>query len=661
MFQLVQISKGYGHKQLFEGISWHLRSSQRVGLVGPNGAGKTTLLRIITNTVEPDEGEVILQKGVKLGLLSQEPVLRDGASVLEEVKVATADLDRIADELHSLEAELGDADPAVLERYGQLSEEFERRGGYRAESDAKRVLCGLGFREEELNESASKFSGGWRMRIALARLLLAKPDVLLLDEPTNHLDLESLEWLENHLAQWDGAIVTVSHDRYFLNRTCDIIAALTPQGIKLYHGNYDRYLKQRDEQASLLRKQYDQQQAEIAKTQAFIDRFRSKATKAAAVQSRIKQLEKLERIELPATSKNLRGFAFPQPPRSGRLVAELEGASKAWGNNAVYEGLDLSIERGWKVALVGVNGAGKSTLLKMLSGATELTAGSRRLGHNVSVGYFAQHQLETLDGRHSVLQALEDVADIENYKLIRGLLGAFLFSGTDVEKSISVLSGGEKARVALARMLLRPVTLLMMDEPTNHLDMESRASLEDALRRYDGTVIVVSHDRYFINAVCDRVLEIDSGSASWYLGNYDEYLQKKRVEGEALGISGGDTIRTSSGLMEKPSAGGLRVDDKARKRHEAALRQAVYRATKELKKELVSLEVSIGEMETFIADLDAVLSDAEVYQDGGKAQELLRQRREVDEKLEAAMLQWEQLEESIETATKRAEAEVSAK
>ncbi|MEC8024339.1 MAG: ABC-F family ATP-binding cassette domain-containing protein [Myxococcota bacterium] len=660
MFQLLNVSKSFGHKLLFDELSWHVRGATRIGLVGPNGAGKTTLLRIITGDVEPDDGQLILQKGVKLGLLSQEPVLQSGTSVLEETKIATAHLDALAATLRDYELRLGDASQQELERYGELTDEFERLGGYQADTEARRVLCGLGFRDEELELPANTFSGGWRMRIALARLLLARPDVLLLDEPTNHLDLESLDWLEGHLAQWEGAVVTVSHDRYFLNRTCQVIAELSPVGIKTYHGNFDQFLQQRDAADELQRKQYEQQQGEIAKTQAFIDRFRSKATKAAAVQSRMKQLEKLERVELPQSRKQLRGFAFPQPPRTGRIVAELENASKAWDETSVYSNLDLSIERGWKVALVGVNGAGKSTLLKMLAGSTDLTSGSLRLGHNVTVGYFAQHQLETLESGHSVLQSLESVADIENYKLIRGLLGAFLFSGEDVEKKIGVLSGGEKARVALARMLLSPVSLLMMDEPTNHLDMESRASLEDALKRYDGTVLVVSHDRYFINAVCDRVLEIDKGSARWYLGNYDEYLAKKSSEADEVGTQH-EQLADLGHYGEPPASANtvLRNSDKARKRHEALVRQAVYKATRHLKDELASLEGRISAQEDRLAQLDSVLAAAETYDDPKHAQDLVRQRAELDHALELDMSRWEELELEIEDATTHAEQSVA--
>ena len=659
MFQLLNISKSFGHKLLFDELSWHVRGATRIGLVGPNGAGKTTLLRIITGDVEPDDGQLILQKGVKLGLLSQEPVLQSGTSVLEEAKFATAHLDALAATLRDYEVRLGDASQQELERYGELTDEFERLGGYQVDTEARRVLCGLGFRDEELELPANTFSGGWRMRIALARLLLARPDVLLLDEPTNHLDLESLDWLEGHLAQWEGAVVTVSHDRYFLNRTCQVIAELSPRGIKTYHGNFDQFLRQRDAADELQRKQYEQQQAEIAKTQAFIDRFRSKATKAAAVQSRVKQLEKLERVELPQSRKQLRGFAFPQPPRTGRIVAELENASKVWDEAAVYSNLDLSIERGWKVALVGVNGAGKSTLLKMLAGSTELTSGSLRLGHNVTVGYFAQHQLETLEGNHSVLRSLESVADIDNYKLIRGLLGAFLFSGEEVEKKISVLSGGEKARVALARMLLSPVSLLMMDEPTNHLDMESRASLEDALTRYDGTVLVVSHDRYFINAVCDRVLEIDKGSARWYLGNYDEYLAKKSSESDGVGVEHAQWADLDNDGEHPASANTvLRNTGKARKRYEALVRQAVYKATRHLKDELTSLEGRISAQEVRLAQLDSILAAAETYDDPKHAQDLVKQRAELDHALESDMSRWEELELEIEDATTHAEQSV---
>ena len=654
MIQLVGVGKRFGHKLLFDGLSWHIKRGQRIGLLGPNGAGKTTLLRLICGHIEIDGGQIVQGKGLTVGLLDQEQVFEATKTVLEEVRKAGGETETIERELHSLEQRLGDADAETLQRYGELQDRFEAIGGYKAEADAKRVLCGLGFTEPELYEPASKFSGGWRMRIALARLLLSSPDVLLLDEPTNHLDLESLAWLEGHLALYPGAVVAVSHDRYFLNRAVDRIADLGPTGVTIYTGNYDKFLERREADRELLEKRFKLQQDEIAKTERFIERFRFKNTKAAAVQSRVKALEKLERIEIPQDSRGMRGFKFPQPPRTARNVAELRGATKAWGDNVVYEGLDLTIERGRRVALVGVNGAGKSTLLKVLADATPLQSGTLSLGSHVKVGYFGQHQVEELNPAATVLQEMDAVADVETYPMVRGLLGAFLFSGEDVDKQVSVLSGGEKARLALCKLLLNPVALLLMDEPTSHLDLQSRSMLEDALMRYEGTLVVVSHDRYFINAVCDHVLEVDRGAVAWHQGNYDAYVYKQAQLAQAAEETDG-LLRTSSGLVEKTDKGST-GGGKNKKREEAEARQRISKATSGLKKELGKLETAIEKLEARMVAIDASLGDPAIYEEKGRAQELTTERVRTDKDLSTAYERWEALEEEEEEAAEAARA-----
>jgi len=660
MIQLVGIEKRFGPKLLFGSLGWHIRRGERVGLVGPNGAGKSTLLKIICGHIEPDDGHVVFSRGIGVGLLAQEQEFTGDLTVLDEVRQGGGELEAVQAELATTEATLGD-EQGALERYGQLQARFEALGGYTAEAEAKQVLCGLGFTDEELSQPANRFSGGWRMRISLARLLLTAPDVLLLDEPTNHLDLESLVWLESHLAHYEGAVVVVSHDRYFLNRVSDRIAELTPRGIELYSGDYDKFVTEREARRELLVKKYDQQQQEIAKTKQFIERFRYKNTKAAAVQSRIKMLEKLELIEVPPSARSMRGFGFPQPARSGRFTVELEGLKKSWDDNVVYDGLDLTIERGWKVALVGVNGAGKSTLLKLLAGSTDLTGGKLQLGHNVKVGHFAQHQLESLDLDSTVLAEMERAADVETYPMVRTLLGAFLFSGEDVEKNVGVLSGGEKARLALARLLLHPVALLLMDEPTSHLDLESRASLEDALRRYEGTLVVVSHDRYFMNAVCNRVLEVDRGKVAWYLGSYDDYQWKKSEESAEQAAAGTTevAVRTSSGLKAKVAQTGQREDDRRRKRRQAQERQAIYKATKVLKAELETLQTTLETAEERMGQIDESLADPNTYS-SGEAPALISERAELDKAVTAHYERWESLESAVEEATEKAVAEVAA-
>ena len=646
MIQLVGVEKRFGPKLLFEGLSWHVRKGERIGLVGPNGAGKTTLLQIMAGTLETDAGQVVRTRGVRVGMLEQEHDFTSQRSVLEEVERASPELREVIGRLAEVEAQLEGANDAMLERYGVLRDRFEALGGYRAETQAKQVLCGLGFKESELTDPASRFSGGWRMRIALARLLLSEPDVLLLDEPTNHLDLESLAWLEGHLQVYQGAIVTVSHDRYFLNRTVKHIADLTPRGVRTYTGSYDDFTRQLEEEQSQLEKRQKQQQTDIAKAERFIERFRSKNTKATLVQSKIKALEKIERIEIHARPRAMRGFHFPQPGRSGRFVVEMKQVKKAYGDNVVYESLDLTIERGQRIALVGVNGAGKTTLLRMLAGTEGIEGGTLKLGHNVDVGYFAQHQLESLNPEASVMQEMEEVADLETYRLIRGLLGAFLFSGDDVDKPVAVLSGGEKARLAICRLLLFPCALLLLDEPTSHLDLTSRESLEDALQRYQGTLVVVSHDRFFINAVCNHVLEVyPGGEVRWYPGNYDEYLWKKAREAAELA-----ELAPEPGADTEESEG----DARARKRREAEERQRIYRATRELKKQLDSVEAEIETGEARMAEIDTVMGDAAIYQQPGKAQALGAERRKVEARVGAAYERWEVLEADIETATESA-------
>jgi len=654
VIQLVGVSKRFGHKLLFDELSWHIRRGERIGLVGPNGCGKTTLLRILSGGAESDEGQVVRSKGVAVGLLDQEQDFSGDRTVLEEVRRASTEMQELEARIAEIEARLDEHRPGDLETYGELQTRFEARGGYMAETEARRVLCGLGFTDEELSHAASRFSGGWRMRISLARLLLVKPDVLLLDEPTNHLDLESIAWLETHLAAYEGAVITVSHDRYYLNRACKHIAELTTGGVRIYTGDYDTFLEQREKDRELLIKRHGLQQKEIAKTEKFIERFRYKNTKAAAVQSRVKALDKLERIELPQSTREMRGFKFPQPGRSGRFVAELKDVRMAYGDNVVYDGLTLDIERGRKIALVGVNGAGKSTLLKILAEEAEISGGERKLGHNVNYGYFGQHQLEDLQVDLTVMQEMEGVADIQTYPLVRGILGAFLFSGDDVSKPVGVLSGGEKARLALCKLLLRPVTLMLMDEPTSHLDLQSRASLEDALARYTGTMVVVSHDRYFINEVCTHVLEVERGAVRWYPGNYDDYLWKKAQESEGEDAAQAQVVRTSGGLKGQAEVARPVDDERARKRQQAEERQRVYKATRALKKDLEAVQTRIEETEARMAAIDEELSQPEAYQAGGPGPQLLLERAGLETKLAADYEVWEQLEMAIEEATEQA-------
>jgi ATP-binding cassette subfamily F protein 3 len=532
MVQLEEISKSYGGQELFRGLSWRIPDGERIGLVGPNGAGKTTLCRLLAGVEEPDAGRISRPRDATVGYLPQEVAGSSAGSVLVEALAGFDDVWQVEREMEEVAAALGTApDGAQSERltarYGDLQHRFEALGGYRLETQAKAILSGLGFRPADVGRPLAEFSGGWRMRAALARLLLLRPSLLLLDEPTNHLDIESLEWLEGFLADYDGTVVLVSHDRYFLNRMVTSIADLGPAGVTVYPGDYDDYLAQRAARRELLEAQARNQAKRIAEIERFIERFRYQATKARQVQSRIKMLDRVERVEVERAARGIR-FAFPHPPRTGRRVAWLAGARKAYGDNVVYAGVDFEVERGERVALVGPNGSGKSTLLRMLAGVLPLDQGERALGAHVVVHYYAQHQLDALTPALTVLEELERAAPELGQTRLRTILGTFLFSGDAVEKKIAVLSGGEKARVALAKMLVRPAALLCMDEPTNHLDLGAREVLESALAHFQGTIVFISHDRYFINRIATKIVEVGGGAVTPHLGNYDDYLAAKQ-------------------------------------------------------------------------------------------------------------------------------------
>ncbi|MBI2560983.1 MAG: ABC-F family ATP-binding cassette domain-containing protein, partial [candidate division NC10 bacterium] len=474
MIQIENISKSFGGQVLFRDLTWHIARGQRIGLVGPNGAGKTTLCRILTGQMEVDSGQVRRAKSATIGYLPQEIATAGDGTVLGHLLAGFPEIERLEAEMELLAAEMAEvengASEDLMRRYGDLQHQHEALGGYSLEARAKAILSGLGFGPDDFFGPLTKLSGGWRMRVALGRLLLQAPDLLLLDEPTNHLDLESLQWLEEFLAAYEGTVVIISHDRYFLNRVVDRIAELELGRFALYVGDYDDYQAQKLARQEQIQAAQRTQAEQVEKMERFIRKFRYKATKARQVQSRIKQLDRMERVEVIRAPKRIH-FRMPQPPRSGTTVCELRRVRKAYGDKVVYAGVDLRLLRGDRVALVGVNGAGKSTLLKILAGALPFEGGDRVLGHNVSVHYYAQHQLDALNPQHSVLEELAAIADVAMQPRLRTILGAFLFSGDDVEKPVAVLSGGEKSRLALAKMLLRPANLLCLDEPTNHLDV----------------------------------------------------------------------------------------------------------------------------------------------------------------------------------------------
>ncbi len=543
MVSFSRISKQYGRQILFVDTSFQLNPGEKVGLVGPNGAGKTTLFRMIVGEEAPDEGEVSVPKKLTIGYFRQDVEEMSGRSVLDE---AIAGSGRVGDLHHELER-LNEAmaDPAraadmdgVLARFGEVQEEYEHLGGYALESQAREVLLGLGFDDERIDGDVGALSGGWKMRVAMARVLLGRPDVLLMDEPTNHLDLESIIWLEAYLKSLPGALLMTSHDREFMNRLVTRIAEIDAGEITAYSGNYDFYERERAIRETNREAAYARQQAMLAKEQRFIDRFAAHAAKAAQVQSRVKALEKIEKVEPPRTRRVV-DFDFRQPPRSGEQVAVIEDLRKAYGKRVVYDGLSLTIRRGERWCVMGRNGAGKTTLLKMVAGALAPDSGDIRLGASLKVGYFAQQALDLLSPDLTVWEQMEKDFPKESIGALRNLLGAFQFSGEDVEKRIRALSGGEKTRLVMARMLLDPPNFLVLDEPTNHLDLATKEMLIHALTRYEGTMLFVSHDRTFLRGLSNRVLELGGESGTdaephAYLGSYVEYVE--RTGHEAPGV-----------------------------------------------------------------------------------------------------------------------------
>jgi ATPase subunit of ABC transporter with duplicated ATPase domains len=538
LIRLDSVSKGHGSQILFVEASMGVFRGEKVGLVGPNGSGKSTIFRMIVDEEQPDAGQVTVERGVTVGYFSQDVGEMSGRSVVEETMAGAGEVSEAAHELHALEQAM--ADPTrvdeieqLVERFGHAQARFDELGGYALESRAQEILAGLGFRPEVIQDDVGKLSGGWKMRVALARILLMAPDTLLLDEPTNHLDIESIIWLERFLKNFEGAIVMTSHDRALMNRLVGKIVEIDGGSITTYSGNYDFYEKQRDLAAIQQEAQYARQQAMLAKEQAFIDKFKARASHAAQVQSRVKKLEKIEKVEPPKRRKALE-FDFRAPPRSGDDVARLEGVVKRYGERTIFEGFDLLVRRRERWCVMGVNGAGKSTLLKLIAGESTPDAGRVALGGSVKMAYFAQHAMELLDPEKSVVDTLRSTFPLATIGSMRTLAGAFGFSGDDVDKSCRVLSGGEKARLVMATLLYDPPNFLVLDEPTNHLDMATKEMLIKALANFDGTMLFVSHDREFLAALSNRVLELTPQGVHAYGGGYTEYVS--RTGHEAPGV-----------------------------------------------------------------------------------------------------------------------------
>jgi ATP-binding cassette, subfamily F, member 3 len=657
MIQIESISKSFGGQILFRDLTWHITRDQRIGLVGPNGAGKTTLCRILTGAMEVDSGQVRRAKSATIGYLPQEIASVGDGTVLGHLLAGFPQVQRLEAEMELLAAEMAESEEGGAEelthRYGELQHQYEALGGYSLEAKAKAILGGLSFSTDDFFKPLATFSGGWRMRVALGRLLLQAPDLLLLDEPTNHLDLESLQWLEDFLGAYQGTVVIISHDRYFLNRVVDRIAELELGRFALYVGDYDDYQAQKLARQEQIQAAQRTQAEQIEKMERFIRKFRYKATKARQVQSRIKMLDRMERVEVIRAPKHIH-FRFPQPPRSGTGVCELRKIRKAYGDNVVYAGVDFRLLRGDRVALVGVNGAGKSTLLKIVAGVLPFERGNRVLGHSVSVHYYAQHQLDALNPRNSVLEELTSVADIEVQPRLRTILGAFLFSGDDVEKPVAVLSGGEKSRLALAKMLLRPANLLCLDEPTNHLDLTAREILEEALEQFEGTMLFISHDRYFINRIATKVVEVRENRLWEFAGDYDYYLEKKAEEQPPAVIPhrADTTVKAEPAVSSpKPSkAVTPELRTRAAKRAEAEARQQKSRTIAPLKARLKELEAEIGKIEARIRDLDDQMANPDLYRDSERAREVARERKVLEDQAASLYGKWEELALRLETA-----------
>jgi ATP-binding cassette subfamily F protein 3 len=633
MLTLSQVGKSYGGRTLFSDVSLQVNRAERIGLVGPNGAGKSTLFSLILKESAPDDGSVILQKGATLGFLPQESAPSGEETVLE---LATA----VTPEFAELQRRLKDDDDH------EAHARFDELGGFQLEPKAKRILSGLAFRESDFHRPARTMSGGWVMRAHLARLLVQEPDLLMLDEPTNHLDLESLVWFQNYLRSYPGAILMISHDREFLNALVDSIIDIHQRRIHRYRGNYDDYLAQRAAREEQHLAAYKNQQREIQSLQEFADRFRAKASKASQAQSKLKQIDRMDKIEAPVSEDRKIKFRFPQPPRSGTKVISLKDIHHAYGDHVVYTGIDFEAERGQRTVLVGPNGAGKSTLLKILGGVIPFQSGTREPGHNVKVGYYAQYRVEMLNTSRTVLQEVLDSPNPVSEQTARTVLGSFLFRQDDVFKNVGVLSGGEKSRLALVKLLLDPPNLLLMDEPTTHLDMASIDALIGALQQYEGTLIFISHDVYFIRALASTVLHINAGRLTPYPGDYQYYLDKSKAVSERAALTAGDRPVVEQRTATVPSAAPTPRKTKEQKRQEAEERNERSRARKEHQHKVATIEVRIASLELQQKKLVAQLEDPATYASPGTGFELNRELLGVGELLERLTREWEALAET---------------
>lgn len=640
MLQLENISLSFGEDQLLDEVSALINPGERVGLVGPNGAGKSTLLKIIAGELEFSAGTINMSKSATVGYLPQDGVDPDPDCTLhEEMENAFGDIQQLEQQVQEAREELAELEEGseayqqTMERLGALQSQMDRSGAYTLQSDIEKVLMGLGFDPDDFNRKTTEFSGGWLMRIALAKLLLQRPMYLLLDEPTNHLDIESLRWMEQFLNGYEGAIIIVSHDKAFLNKITTRTLALDRGDLLDYAGNYAYYEEKHAERQEHLRKAYENQQKEIKATQEFIDRFRYKASKAAQVQSRIKKLEKMDKIELDEHEEEI-FFQFPPPERSGAIVMKLDNIHKQYDENVVFKDLSYAIDRGDKVAVVGPNGAGKSTMIRVMAGLEDFNNGDREPGHNVTTSYFAQHQADELDTSKTVFEIMREAAPKADETRLRTILGCFLFQGDDVFKKVSVLSGGEKSRLALARMLVQPANFLIFDEPTNHLDMKSKDILQQALDQYEGTYMIVSHDRDFLDPIVDKVLEVRPNETNTFLGNVSYYLNK--IEERENEDSDDSSANTSSGNNSGLSR-------KEERRIAAQKRQKKYKKLKPLKKKIEPIEQNIEEMEVRKDEIEEMMAESDFYDDEEQVKEVSLEYEKLKAELVESYAEWEEL------------------
>jgi ATP-binding cassette subfamily F protein 3 len=641
MLDLSGISLQFGGKYLFNNVSFRINSGDRISLVGANGTGKSSLLKIISGELQPESGKVLKQKRITIGYLPQENVIHRGKTLLAEASSALSNIVSLREKESDITEKLGDDTISEDERndlvhqLGEVHHRLEELDSYSSESKVEKILLGLGFGEEDFNRMTDEFSGGWQMRIALAKILISQNDILLMDEPTNHLDFDSLEWLISFLKNYDGALLIVSHDKHFVNQVTSKTLEIYLQKFNIFNGTYDAYLKYKVERDALAEHQYELQQKKIKETEKFIERFRYKSTKAKQVQSRVKQLEKISLVELPENKDDIY-FKFPAPPPSGKVNIELKSIDKYYGNKEIFKGLNFQVDRGDKIAFVGPNGAGKTTLAKIISGQTDITKGERVIGHNTIISYYAQDVADNLDPDADIIETVESISEEKTIGQLRSLLGSFLFHGDDVFKKIGVLSGGEKSRVALAKILLTKSNLIVLDEPTNHLDISSKEILQQALANFEGSLVLVSHDIDFLMPVANRVVEIRKGSFKVFPGGMDYYLQKREEENE-------------SRQPEKKSkaAPDDQVSRKGQKRLEAELRQKRYAATKDITKKISTIENRITELEDKVKSLENILAEPSAYDNPAFAREKNSELNTSKNELEKLVAEWEKLSEEL--------------